>query len=141
MVSGGGHITINRIIIRIINKFLPALCDDKTALALQFQQLLIVNHIQQCAQWGPAIKRIISSPTISDGTTTPEISENDQLSSSVQFFQPVCPDALVDIIPPPPVTPPAEVNETVTVSGNAADAASSEPTSLFQKLKSRILHV
>lgn len=119
----------------------------KSVVALQFQQLLMVEHIQQCAQWGLAVKRIITSTkpettpsTISDELkTTPATTDNDPPPAAVQFFQPVSIDA-------PPLPPPVtEGNESI-VSGIPADVAkkpvaNSEPTSLLQKLKSRILHV
>lgn len=64
-----------------------------TADAYKYQQLLIVNHIQHCSQWGPAIKRVISCVSSEEAPPPAIISDsldqNRQAESiPVQYFSP-----------------------------------------------------
>lgn len=123
---------------------------------MHYQQLLMVNHIQQCSLWGPAVKRVISG-TLPDepeeATVIADASDSiDQVTSTssptpttVQYFQPQSVDALVTAPPPLPPTIqesiPVTADPITQVPSSSVESESPPSQSLFQKIKSRIMHV
>lgn len=117
----------------------------------------MVNHVQQCSLWGPAIKRIICCTLPDDEgekeelsksttTTSPEEDDAKNVSStaaassiSVTYFQPPSVDAPFDS----PISPGGQItaNRAEPAPSTINGSADSQSSSLFQRLKSRIMHV
>lgn len=129
----------------------PELVANKSDAALHYHQMLMVNYTTQCSLWGPAIKRIITvlsppqSSTIdagSDNLNEPEEKQSDNSTPLVQYFTP----AVASVVEPPSIPPavtPSPVGDQITADPDPArpEDTSSTSSSIFQKFKSRILHI
>lgn len=138
-------------VLRLLVQIHEELVANKSEAALHYHQMLMVNYTTQCSLWGPAIKRIITvlSPpqqpsTIDaalDNLNEPEEKESDNSTPQVQYFQPAV-ASVVEAPPIPPAITPSPMGDQITADPEPPrpeDTSSS--SSLFQKFKSRILHI